>query len=1324
MQSSTAQRERLVSPLNLVLMAGLFASSFVFLKPNTLPGGSNAMEPSLGAAQVDELEIAYLKAQSHVGKADMRSVVDAVRVLIKTGRIEEAKQLIADHPDINVGDELRFEIDLELSAAESSESLFATLTRFVSQSQWHTEPLLKRSVELSYQIEHPELTYALYELWAKKSIETIGTDKDIYVANVYKQCGDHLAGLQDIDRAMGCYWRALDALPAQFSTFGIQVAMLRAAPAGSEEQKSIVKSLTSESTLSVDESIELADALLAIQKPEKAYRVYGELASKDAANAGRWFGLAAKWAVASNQPAHAAVYLDSSIPYLAANEIPDVQYRIELYLLASGQAKAAVERVGLRIKQNSNSAQLLERGVSLAQQSGNAKQAYVWNTELLRLDPNNEAAVDRQVDLALGANDLPMAMKWSQQHVRQAPNDKQARQRFAQVSEWSGKPHVALEQWQWLASNEQASSGAAKTSALREVVRLSSMTLRPELGAEALRELSKSEALSDDDLVRMTELYKLDGQADVASLALYDVANTHGASAFLLRTLANHEYEHSEYDSSLVAWDQYVERYGHSVESMLQRTELLWRLNRKDDAVTEAQRLQGQSLLSQATEYQLRLLAEISWQYRMPWLAAMVQPRLDSLQEQEQRIFYSKRSLDVMQEAGDDQLALQESMKLWSSTGQSDFALVAMQLALKTGDKNVLNQFAPGSKASKELVSNEHYWAQLATQRLRNKDSEGAKSAYDYALKINPEHIASIGGLLWLAISEQDADYLHELLKTHKQIAEKTPELWQAMAVGYLQVGGASTSLLWFDKLLEQIETDYGMLLTYADALEYAGRASSSRKVRQYALQQLRPVLVRGLSDDKDVLLRQYSRLSTRYESVGANEQLINYLLTDQPTAHKVANTSENSAEQVWREDLAISWLMSTQQHEHARLIMTGIHSKRLEAPAWQRLAMAMNDKDADAVRSVMQASGPLSIGNHILALRQLGQDRQAYALAQKAIVPGAWIAGSDLSDRRLAEQQYQLMRHTRPSFVTGSVRGRSLGALDVRDAGVTFRHTLAQRDVGFGFTVLNRQLSSDRHRLEGRDEVADFNVSLFYSNGTRRGRLTVGNRNTEDGDNNYASASVAVRSNNDRRELSAEIGYNESVELSSELLIAGVQNRAALAFHTDIRGREFLRLRAELTDITTRYDQEDLATGVGGSVEYGVQGSFGSNAWASSILATHVSRDRVGVLPASLDVARDSTLDSVITEEQQRLSVGATVSRGGTQSDYPQVSSPRYYVHTNVGQTWPQETLGVQVDAGAGFRVLGGDELSFSVTHDAQQSVSNIEGQTTLGVQYRYHFQ
>jgi len=232
------------------------------------------------------------------------------------------------------------------------------------------------------------------------------------------------------------------------------------------------------------------------------------------------------------------------------------------------------------------------------------------------------------------------------------------------------------------------------------------------------------------------------------------------------------------------------------------------------------------------------------------------------------------------------------------------------------------------------------------------------------------------------------------------------------------------------------------------------------------------------------------------------------------------------------------------------------------------------------------------------------------------------------------------------------------------------------------------------------------------------------GARNTEMGDESYGAASVAMMSKDQRRELSAEVAINENVELSPELMIAGVQNRAALAFETEFGKREFVRLQAELTEINTRYEQQDVANGLEGSIEVGMHGNFGSNYWTTSVQASQIARERVEILPFSLRLAEDSTLDDVVAEESQTVAVGATLSRGGLDTDYPQASSPRYYFHTNIAKTWPQESVDVQVDAGAGIRVLGGDELRFSVTHDTEPSSSLDNDATTLGVQYRYHFQ
>ena len=1326
MQFSTVQRERLVSPLNLALMAGLFAVSFIYLKPTSIPGTQQGLEPNLGAAtEVDELSVAYLKALSHVGDLDSKSIIEVVRTLVREGRHEEAKSLLIENPDIQVSDLLRVEIDMELAAAESSVSLHAALQNLQNTPAWHTNILLRRAVELSHQLEHPQLTYSLYSTWANVAEKVTNTSTDIEVSNIYKQCGDYFHSVGKDDQAMMCYSNAMLTLPARFSPFQIKIGMVRSTPTGSEEQNSVIRELVDDESLDLARSTELATVLLAEERPDSAHPVYADMADKDLENAAQWYGEAARWAEASSELEQAADYLDAMTTYQTLDEREVTLARIESLLVASGNADNAVARISKRIEQRSDDTKLLESGVSIALLAGNPRQAFTWNSMLLALQPDNTMVQNRQGELALATNNLPVALRFYKERLKQNPAELDTRIRLAEISEWSGQPHEALKLWQGVADQAKNRSSANRVTALKQVVRLADMTIQPRVGAEALKQLSLTRPPSDAEILQLVEFYKLSGEPEKASVVLEKIQSAYGENDFLLRTLALHEYEHSEYQKSLDTWNLYVKTFGNTTDATLSRMELLWRLNRNDEAAQAVQSLRGETLFSQATDYQLRLLAEISWQYRYDWLAVAIQPRLDTIESNERRLMYSRRSLERLKETGENERAVAESIKLWDSTGEPDFALVAMQLAMKTGNKSVQQRFSPTEISSDELRMMPEYWAQIAMQRARLGDAEGAFQAYEKGLEIDGKHVESVAGLLWLAIAEQREVQLQTLLKKYESLATDTPELWQPMAVGYLQLGAPSTSVLWFDRLTDQIDSDYSLLLTYADALEYAGRVSGARKVRQYALQDLRPILLENSTDEEDVLLRHYARISARYASVGNNQRLVKYLLAEDAQPNKgVATTDSAPDDQLWRQDMAISWLMATQQHELARVVMADLHEKRLKAPAWQTLALALKEKDNKAIEAVMQAKGSLSIGNHILALRQLGNDREAYMLAEKALTPGAWLFGSDASDRRVAQDQYVLLRNARPSFIGGNVSGRSVSGLAVRDTGVTFRHTLAQRNLGFAFTLKNRQLESNEYVLEGNEDIADLSVSLFYDNGRQSARLTAGATNTENGDESYASGKFAMRTQDQRRGISAELAMNESVELSSELIIAGVQNRATLAVDSSIGKHQFMRLSAELTEINTRFDQEKVATGVQGTAEVGVQGSFGSNQWTASVQASQVTRDRVEVLPDALRLRTDSTLDSVIAEELQTLSVGATLSRGGFGVDYPQVSAPRYYLSTNVGKTWPDGTLGLQFDAGAGIRVLGGDELSFSVAHGALQSPRNINDATQLGLNYRFHFQ
>ena len=96
-----------------------------------------------------------------------------------------------------------------------------------------------------------------------------------------------------------------------------------------------------------------------------------------------------------------------------------------------------------------------------------------------------------------------------------------------------------------------------------------------------------------------------------------------------------------------------------------------------------------------------------------------------------------------------------------------------------------------------------------------------------------------------------------------------------------------------------------------------------------------------------------------------------------------------------------------------------------------------------------------------------------------------------------------------------------------------------------------------------------------------------------------------------------------------------------------------------------------------------------------------------------------------MIPESAGRLAISGSLQRGGIRSAYPQAASPRYHLSASLGRTWPFDTVGFLVEAGAGFRVLGDDELSLQLTHDTQTQLQGATSNSTsqIGIQYRSHF-
>ena len=239
------------------------------------------------------------------------------------------------------------------------------------------------------------------------------------------------------------------------------------------------------------------------------------------------------------------------------------------------------------------------------------------------------------------------------------------------------------------------------------------------------------------------------------------------------------------------------------------------------------------------------------------------------------------------------------------------------------------------------------------------------------------------------------------------------------------------------------------------------------------------------------------------------------------------------------------------------------------------------------------------------------------------------------------------------------------------------------------------------------------------------RDRLTTGIVAADDIDVSYATGRYQLRSKDGTQQIAAELGFNEPATQSSALRVAALQNRAALEYETSFGVREYIRLSADVNELFTRVEEAKIARGLQARAEVGMRGTFGSNNWSSSLSLSGSRYEQEARTPNELRLTPSTTIDTVIAAESAALALGGSISRGGVASQYPQTSSPRYFLNGIVGHAWPEQNFGVQLEGGIGMRVFGGDELSFSFSHDGLAStlVSGESNSTSFGLNYQYHF-
>ena len=1301
MPLSTVKRESLIPRIHLLSIALLLIIAFVALIPSRDTFKYTPADTTDDKG-IDSLDIAYLKARDASGDLSEEEMLSVIHNMIRSKKWRQARTLMAQRPDIVLDPRDQFLLNVETASAgfygaeneARSASYKAELINLMQglydTPVLHDEGTLTQAAEFSADLEQPDLSSSYYILMA----ETFPAKAAIN----YNLCGRTLQRFGKYGGAADCYQNAVATAedPVKRNEYNLKLGRLHQSNDKRLAANATLEKMVSEVPPDTRALERTAKFALETERPDLAYPLYAQMADVDGGRAVFWLEKATLWAEASNQPGVAAEYV-LSIRDLSDDKFkPELTRRRQALLIAAGRNEEALATMYERIVANPDSGEELIEGIKLASSMGMTQQALEWNEDLLRIRPFDVEAMVRQVDFEVASSRLEEALVWNKKVIEQEPDNVEYVLRLAQLEEWTGNVDAAMKQRLWLAKNHPSAAND------RELLRLAELNWDSKTAAETLHRIARTTPLTSEELLKLVKLYEQDGRPDLGAAALEEMLGGEN-DAMILRELASLHIHHIKYDEALAAWEQFANRFGRSAEESLNRMELLWRLKRPEEAAVVAEQI-NQFNSNGASQYQLALLTELGWRYRKPELVYAAAPYLDKLDDDRFGSTNGRRIVQSLIDSKDYNQAIVTSENLWRETDDISFLLSAIHIALKENIYPHYERFLDANGDLLKVREIPEYWLTIADYHNRNSDTQAAIDTYRDTLVMQPDNTNAIEGIIWTMLgNDTDKDDLLEILDEYQDAAAEIPSLWNPYAIGYLNASDPQSSLRWFSKIMAKGDHDYNVLLSFADALEQTDNNAHAYKVRQYALQQLLPqVLARG--DGKiDDLSRDYISVLRSYGSAAENEAWTEKLLTGIEDV-----TPEESA---WRRELAASWYLATQRTDYARLVMTRIHERRLESPAWQRLAVALNENNLPVVREILASTeSNLTTGDEILALRKLGHERQAFVLAKNTLADDR----SSASERNIARGHLQSIRGSRPGYYAGIASQTELGNLNVTESGLSLRHTLSAADLGFEVEYRRNRLSSDVLAIANSDED-DLAITAHFGNSKRGGRLTAGvNANGED-DLNYTSGQYYIRDRSGRRELSSEVVFNEVADNSAEFRIGARQSRAEVSFRSTIGRREFVRVSGNVNELATRADDEKIARGVGASIEVGTTGTVGSNNWRMGFVA---SGEKNELEPLS-------NLSGFLLDETQQIALSATWSRGNIRADYPTVPSPRYHVSARLGHSWPSDNTGVRLEAGAGFRVLGNDELSFQVEHnsDALEVFNTTESLSTFGIQYRNHF-
>ncbi|VAX12219.1 hypothetical protein MNBD_GAMMA24-1388 [hydrothermal vent metagenome] len=1014
-----------------------------------------------------------------------------------------------------------------------------------------------------------------------------------------------------------------------------------------------------------------------------------------------WMLEASNLSLAQNQPDDAANWLEQAYHTSTSSSTkPKLATWLLQTLLATGNPNKALQKTPYYVRHNPRSRTLLQLAISIARQTGRSDLQDRWLTTATRLEPNNMDYNRDLMKLKLATGQLKSAARLADIRLRYPALTTEERTRIARLYEWNGQPDKALKQWYWLSMNSRSPTKEAEQRALKLAIGL----FHYKQAVKLYQHMAKQKPLVLAEQKELTGLYLIQGQTDKVESNYLQYLKQHPQQKDIWAALAGLYVNLQKLPQAAKTYEIIDKRFGLSDKQLLDLKNIYWLLG-------EAEKAQSKLLAYAATEKNdkkddknayWKARSEIAWFledtdqlddiYSFLLSRNKKQPVTLSMIDQLMVLYASNKEYEK---------STRLAMLGWQRSLQADYAIRALnyasQYAREIHQWNHAAQIARrinNSQHTAILKKNSQYWQALANIARQQKQWQRAVNYLQQASQLSPNNIQLEVSLLWLLIEQHKAENPQlktELISSIKHFGQN-PYLFDAQASGWAALGQYDIALRWYRQSLAEHHQDWPWLLNYAYALQQNGQTLAAWRVRRYTLtwMQQHPRQASGKQTSRDWKI-SYLGLLREFQGKAQGWKMAKNII-----ASKTGQQLENKQTQKNWLTLFSEWSMADNNRALSTGLQTQANNLRIELPAWQRLGLALQQYDSDAIEALINGNQPLPLADKTLALAQNGYRGQAlnFGLAH-------------ISSKR-PENELQQLRATTTSIRSEQPNGIKFGLYaegiaDISLFGQKLRYAQATDN---GVMLVDAKTLSTSGQLSlVKQWPEEKNIRISYNWLSRNSRKTL-------------RLGIDQRVNGNQPEFSfsqtlpvyAGLDFKFSIGLQQRSKTTASAYELANWNHLGVAGNYQMDSRTSISSQLrwSRYDSvwEDFL-GQGIDVDLNLNHILFANApqWKiySNIQWTRINT--VEKTPANLQpyfTIPNPALSTILTDRYGRIGIGSSLQHGSPGVIAHQLASPHWLLDLNAGYQWISNRFDWAFTSGFGWRLFGDDELALTASYNS----------------------